>query len=160
MLLDEIGRGTSTYDGLALAWSIAEELTLRIGAFVLFATHYFEMTTLALDHKTVHNVHLDAVEHNNEVVFLHTVHDGSASKSYGIQVAKLAGIPSQSYEAREKLEQHGSGDLFEAAKPNISEFADDLLAEIEQIDADLMSPKDALAYIYALKEKISNQPTE
>lgn len=170
VLLDEIGRGTSTYDGLALAWSIAEELTVRIGAFVLFATHYFEMTTLALDHKTVHNVHLDAVEHNNEVVFLHTVHDGSASKSYGIQVAKLAGIPGrvirkalgrlQSYEAREKLEQHGSGDLFEDAKPNISEFADEVLAEIEQIDADLMSPKDALTYLYALKEKISNQPTE
>lgn len=170
VLLDEIGRGTSTYDGLALAWAIAEELTLRIGAFVLFATHYFEMTTLALDHKTVHNVHLDAVEHNNEVVFLHTVHDGSASKSYGIQVAKLAGIPSrvirkalgrlQSYEAKEKLEQHGSGDLFEDTKPDISAFADEVLAEIEQIDADVMSPKDALAYLYALKERISNQPTE
>ncbi|MXY51396.1 MAG: DNA mismatch repair protein MutS, partial [Gammaproteobacteria bacterium] len=93
VLLDEIGRGTSTYDGLALAWAIADHIARRIGAFALFATHYFELTALADDIATVANVHLDATEHRGEVVFLHAVRDGPANQSYGIQVAKLAGLP-------------------------------------------------------------------
>ena len=95
VLLDEIGRGTSTYDGLSLAWAISEELANNVRAFTLFATHFFELTELANQLPTADNVHLDAVEHNEEIVFLHSVEDGPASQSYGIQVAKLAGVPDQ-----------------------------------------------------------------
>ena len=93
VLLDEIGRGTSTYDGLALAWATAEHIARRIGAFTLFATHYFELTALPEAVATAANVHLDAARHGDEVVFLHSVRDGPASQSYGIEVAKLAGVP-------------------------------------------------------------------
>jgi DNA mismatch repair protein MutS len=93
VLMDEVGRGTSTYDGLSLAWACAEHLAKELQAFTLFATHYFEITTLAAQIPSVHNVHLSATEHNDNIVFLHSIEDGPASKSYGLQVAKLAGIP-------------------------------------------------------------------
>ncbi len=93
VLMDEIGRGTSTFDGLALAFAIARHLIEKNRAWTLFATHYFELTRLALDHPECANVHLDAVEHGKSVVFLHAVEEGPASQSYGIQVAALAGIP-------------------------------------------------------------------
>lgn len=93
VLMDEVGRGTSTYDGLSLAWACAEHLALSLKAFTLFATHYFEITTLAEQISTVANVHLSATEHNDTIVFLHSIEEGPASKSYGLQVAKLAGIP-------------------------------------------------------------------
>jgi len=93
VLLDEIGRGTSTYDGLALAWAAARHLAIRLRAFTLFATHYFELTALPEEFHGIANVHLDAVEHGTDVVFLHIVKDGPANQSYGVQVAKLAGVP-------------------------------------------------------------------
>src|SRR5581483_10573094 len=93
VLMDEVGRGTSTFDGLALAWAIARHLVERNRALSLFATHYFEMTRLALEYKEVANVHLDAVEHKDSIVFLHAVAEGPASQSYGLQVAALAGVP-------------------------------------------------------------------
>lgn len=93
VLMDEIGRGTSTYDGLSLAWASVEHLANNIGAYTLFATHYFEITALADSLNGVVNIHLDATEHNDDIVFLHNIQQGPASKSYGLQVAKLAGIP-------------------------------------------------------------------
>jgi DNA mismatch repair protein MutS len=93
VLMDEVGRGTSTFDGLALAWAIAKHLIEKNRAMSLFATHYFELTRLALEHKDVANVHLDAVEHKDSIVFLHAVEEGPASQSYGLQVAGLAGVP-------------------------------------------------------------------
>ena len=93
VLLDEIGRGTSTYDGLSLAWACAEMLALKTQAFTLFATHYFELTLLADQIKTLANVHLDAMEHNDNIIFMHAIQEGAASKSFGLQVAQLAGVP-------------------------------------------------------------------
>lgn len=170
VLLDEVGRGTSTYDGLALAWTIAEELAKRTGAFVLFATHYFEMTALAEEHGQVHNVHFDAVEHGNEVVFLHNVQDGSASKSYGIQVAKLAGIPGRvtrkavnrlhMLEANEAVNKNPSGEIFSTPEPVVSPFADEIISELEDVDVDSLTPRDALLLIYSLRDKIAEQNKE
>jgi DNA mismatch repair protein MutS len=94
VLMDEIGRGTSTFDGLALAWACAAYLADKLRAFTLFATHYFELTRLPEKHNGIANVHLDAVEHSDTIVFMHTVQEGPASRSYGLQVAALAGIPS------------------------------------------------------------------
>src|SRR5213075_2405660 len=93
VLMDEVGRGTSTFDGLSLAWAIARHLVEKNRSLSLFATHYFEMTRLALEYREVANVHLDAVEHKDTVVFLHAVEEGPASQSYGLQVAALAGVP-------------------------------------------------------------------
>ena len=93
VLMDEIGRGTSTYDGLSLAWACARHLGREIGAFTLFATHYFELTALADELPACANVHLDATEHADQLVFLHAVKEGPANQSYGLQVARLAGVP-------------------------------------------------------------------
>ena len=93
VLMDEIGRGTSTYDGLSLAWACAEQLAGPIRAFTLFATHYFELTQLPEKLPGLANVHLDAVEHGDTIAFMHAVQEGAASRSYGLQVAALAGVP-------------------------------------------------------------------
>jgi DNA mismatch repair protein MutS len=93
VLMDEIGRGTSTYDGLSLAWACASHIARRLGAFTLFATHYFELTELADEIPGVANAHLDATEHGDGIVFLHAVKPGPASRSYGLQVAQKAGVP-------------------------------------------------------------------
>ena len=93
VLMDEIGRGTSTFDGLSLAWACGVELATRIRAFTLFATHYFELTTLPEEYPGIANVHLDAVEHGDSIVFMHAVREGPANQSYGLQVAGLAGVP-------------------------------------------------------------------
>src|SRR4029077_19211936 len=93
ILLDEIGRGTSTFDGLSLAWAMAGDRATRVRAFALFATHYFELTTLATEVEGCANVHLDATEHGDGIVFLHAVKEGPANRSYGLQVAQLAGVP-------------------------------------------------------------------
>ena len=91
--MDEVGRGTSTYDGLSLAWSCAEHLATNVGALTLFATHYFEMTQLAEQLPNIDNLHLDATEYQDNIIFMHKVLRGPASQSYGLQVAKLAGVP-------------------------------------------------------------------
>jgi DNA mismatch repair protein MutS len=102
--MDEVGRGTSTFDGLSLAWSAVEYLANELGSYVLFATHYFELTTLAERLPNAANVHLTATEYEDDIVFMHQVHDGPASQSYGLQVAQLAGVPrSVILEARQKL---------------------------------------------------------
>lgn len=104
VLMDEVGRGTSTWDGLALAWACAEHLANRNKAMCLFATHYFELTTLAAQHAGVANVHLDAVEHSGRIVFMHAIKTGATDRSYGLQVAELAGLPQAALDsARERL---------------------------------------------------------
>jgi len=109
VILDEIGRGTSTYDGLSLAFACASHIARELRAFTLFATHYFELTELAGELPAVANVHLDATEHDEGIVFLHTVKPGPASKSYGLQVAQKAGVPREVIENAkiylEKLER-------------------------------------------------------
>ncbi len=162
VLMDEVGRGTSTFDGLALAWSIARHLVERNRSLSLFATHYFELTRLALDYKEVANVHLDAVEHKDTVVFLHAVEEGPASQSYGLQVAGLAGVPKavirQAKKYLQLLEESSitrgsTADLFSATKPVEAEPATDPLRdEIAQVNPDELTPREALELLYRLKK--------
>lgn len=123
VLMDEIGRGTSTYDGLSLAWACAEHLARQVGAFTLFATHYFEITSLPDSIAEMANVHLDATEHHDNIVFLHNIRQGPASKSYGLQVAKLAGIPAAVLEsAKQQLAnlERGSKSSLQPTEPAIT----------------------------------------
>ncbi len=168
VLLDEIGRGTSTYDGLALAWATAEHIARRIGAFTLFATHYFELTALPDEIDTAVNVHLDAVEHQGEVVFLHSVREGPASQSYGIEVAKLAGVPGtvlndarrrlRDLETRHRDRETSQPDLFrnqpEVQDGSRSETNDrnEVLDRLGELDPDALTPRDALDALYELKK--------
>ena len=164
VLMDEIGRGTSTFDGLALAWAVATELALNIRALTLFATHYFELTRLAEDHDGIANVHLDAREHGDRIVFLHSVREGPASQSYGIQVAKLAGVPkpviAQARRHLNRLENEAANahspqlGLFSATPPDSSpEPEPDPVRElIEDIDPDDLSPREALDWLYRIKK--------
>ncbi len=158
VLMDEIGRGTSTFDGLALAWACADHLALKSSALTLFATHYFELTQLPEQYSNIENVHLDAVEHGDDIIFMHSVKPGPANQSYGLQVARLAGIPAQTIQlARQKLhllEQQSTqpqGDLFHLPAAVEDTTAQTLLVELEAIDADELSPKQALDLIYHLK---------
>jgi len=162
VLMDEIGRGTSTFDGLALAWAIARHLVEKNRAYTLFATHYFELTRLAEDYREVANVHLDAVEHKDRIVFLHAVEEGPASQSYGLQVAQLAGVPGAVIRnARRKLTDLESaaspqGDLFFGAPPQAATEptgpdAQPLLARLAGIDPDGLAPREALDLLYELK---------
>jgi len=161
VLMDEVGRGTSTFDGLSLAWACAEHLAQKTNAFTLFATHYFELTTLPEKHANVANVHLTATEHNDSIVFLHTVHDGPASKSYGIQVAQLAGVPQKVISQAQKQLRilENGGQKIQVSPPPLQ---DDLFAEVEpteveitlsELDVDGLTPRDALKLLYELKEK-------
>ncbi|MBI5936369.1 MAG: DNA mismatch repair protein MutS [Betaproteobacteria bacterium] len=160
VLLDEIGRGTSTFDGMALAWACARQLAEKTQAYTLFATHYFELTQLAQDYKTIANVHLDAVESGGGLVFLHSVEEGPASQSYGIQVAKLAGVPGAVIAAaKRKLSQletqqvieHGQGDLF-APAPAAEAEPHPALEQLAALNPDELSPKAALEAVYALRK--------
>jgi DNA mismatch repair protein MutS len=160
VLMDEIGRGTSTFDGLSLAWAIARHLAERSRAWCLFATHYFELTRLAAEHADVANVHLDAVEHHDRIVFLHAVEDGPASQSYGLQVAQLAGVPASVIRAaRRKLAELESassaqGDLFFGAPTPVATDAPTASAVEEALaalDPDALSPREALDALYRLK---------
>jgi DNA mismatch repair protein MutS len=166
VLMDEIGRGTSTYDGLALAWACAVYLARRIGAYTLFATHYFELTKLEETQPSVANVHLRAVEHKDRIVFLHSVERGPANQSYGLQVAALAGVPSMVLKQARKhlalLEQQQRMDgpqlglfdqgVYEEHEVEEEEREDALRARIEEIDPDALSPREALALLYELKQ--------
>ncbi|MEQ1591830.1 MAG: DNA mismatch repair protein MutS [Thiobacillaceae bacterium] len=160
VLLDEIGRGTSTFDGLALAWAVARHLLTATRAFTLFATHYFELTQLPQEFRQAANVHLDAVEHGDDLVFLHAVEDGPASQSYGIQVARLAGIPSPVILAARRrlreledaqLQPGPQGDLFTAHLPADEPPPHPALDQLRELDPDTLSPKAALDMLYALK---------
>ncbi len=165
VLIDEIGRGTSTFDGLALAFAIARHLLDKNRCRTLFATHYFEMTRLAVDYAECANVHLDAIEHGHKIVFLHALEEGPASQSYGIQVAALAGIPgSVIRDAKRRLtllenRQIGDGaqpDLFAAAPPAEPAEAPPhpALEALRDIDPDTLTPKAALDLLYELKRRL------
>ena len=162
VLMDEVGRGTSTFDGLALAWAIARQLIERNKSLTLFATHYFEMTRLALEYKEAVNVHLDAVEHKDTIVFMHAVEEGPASQSYGLQVAQLAGVPKGVIRnARRYLQmledasltRGGQTDLFAAGKsePEPPKEADALRETLEATNPDELTPREALELLYKLK---------
>ena len=176
ILMDEIGRGTSTFDGLSLAWAIARHIATRLKSFTLFATHYFELTTLATEVEGCMNVHLDATEHGDGIVFLHAVKEGPASRSYGLQVAQLAGVPRDVIgQARQYLEaleaqrdraaegnSNGSAqkDLF-AMAPSRAPAArvaeptpatDEIRAALEALDPDELSPRAALDALYKLRK--------
>ncbi|HSO06117.1 MAG TPA: DNA mismatch repair protein MutS [Pelomicrobium sp.] len=161
VLMDEVGRGTSTFDGLALAWAIACHLVETKRCFTLFATHYFELTQLAGLYPDAANAHLDAVEHGHKVVFLHSVEEGPASQSYGLQVAALAGVPAavvrQARRHLARLESEGltrdrQGDLFAAppAEPAAAAPPHPLLARLAEVDPDTLTPRAALDLVYEL----------
>ncbi len=164
VLLDEIGRGTSTFDGLSLAWAVAKQLLEKNKSFTLFATHYFELTRIVDDFKHAANIHLDAVEHGNGIVFLHKVEEGAANQSYGIQVAQLAGIPkSVVAAAKRKLTQLENNqisknanqpDMFTANVEPAPIAEHPVIAELEAIQPDDLTPKQALELLYQLKNKI------
>jgi DNA mismatch repair protein MutS len=155
VLLDEIGRGTSTYDGLALAWACASYLARELRAFTLFATHYFELTALAEQLPGVANVHLAATEHRQQIVFLHAVREGPASQSYGIQVARLAGVPNAVLaNASRKLQELEVAAAAAVAVPQGDLFAsrdrNPLRDQLASIDPDALSPRDAHSLLAAL----------
>jgi DNA mismatch repair protein MutS len=161
ILMDEVGRGTSTFDGLSLAWACAEHLAKQNKAFTLFATHYFELTALADEQKTIQNVHLEAVEHGDKIIFLHAVKDGPASQSYGLQVAALAGVPQTVInQAREKLQQleHHSylNQQQEAGNHQLDLFSNQdhhpAVTLLQEIEPDNTSPRQALDWLYRLKD--------
>jgi DNA mismatch repair protein MutS len=173
VLIDEIGRGTSTFDGLALAWAIAHHLAEKNRSLALFATHYFELTALPAEIDGCANIHFDAVEHGDSIVFLHAVADGPANRSYGLQVAKLAGVPSEairrarSYLAR--LDKFNAAtatqhDLFAPAADGTADRGADApaptdatFAQLAALDPDTMTPRDALAALYELKKLLAGK---
>ncbi len=163
VLMDEIGRGTSTYDGLSLAGACAEHLVKHQGSLSLFATHYFELTAMENQLPAIKNVHLDATEHGDGIVFLHAVRPGPANQSYGLQVASLAGIPQQVIkQAQERLieleEEQGSQTTVASSstrQPQMSLFSRSAVEElVRDMDPDQMTPKDALDAIYQLKKSL------
>jgi DNA mismatch repair protein MutS len=160
VLMDEVGRGTSTFDGMALAFAIARHLLEKNRGYALFSTHYFELTRLAEDYPECANVHLDAVEHGHSIVFLHAVEEGPASQSYGIQVAALAGIPASVVrDAKRRLRQLENravdagpqGDLFAAAPEPVEAEPHPALDALRALDPDSLSPREALDRLYELK---------
>jgi DNA mismatch repair protein MutS len=175
ILMDEIGRGTSTYDGLALAWATARHIATKVRAFTLFATHYFELTAMAEDTDGVRNVHLDATEHGDGIVFLHAVKPGPANRSYGLAVAQLAGVPreviTQAKRHLERLEAGQSGATPAARAPSpqaelplfatsastappaivVDPIATKLRDAVTALDPDALTPRAALDALYHLR---------
>ncbi len=174
VLMDEVGRGTSTFDGLALAWAIALWLLEQCKSYTLFATHYFELTQLPQSHQGCANIHLSAVEHKDSIVFLHAIEEGPASQSYGLQVAQLAGVPQAVIKAARKhlamlesqsLQAESQFDLFAAAQHS-KQAADHSLTiatqsdrsesaaeqALHELDPDSLSPREALEVLYRLKK--------
>jgi DNA mismatch repair protein MutS len=161
VLMDEIGRGTSTYDGLSLAWACATHIAKHVRAFTLFATHYFELTSLAGELDACANVHLDATEHADQLIFLHTVKEGPANQSYGLQVAALAGVPPKVITAarkylveleRRSVETHAQRPQQELPlEQPIQIETHAALEALEKIDPDAMTPREALEAMYRLK---------
>jgi DNA mismatch repair protein MutS len=176
--MDEIGRGTSTYDGLSLAWAVARHIARVNRSFALFATHYFELTNLAQEIDGIANVHLDATEHRDGIVFLHAVKDGPASRSYGLAVAQLAGVPRETIAAaREYLSAlekgtHGAAHdnapagrgrgknpstpqaqlpLEPPAPPPPDPRLLELEAAVRSVNADDLTPRAALDLVYKLR---------
>lgn len=165
VLMDEIGRGTSTYDGLSLAWACAESLAGRIKAMTLFASHYFELTTLPEKMEGVVNVHLDAVEHGDTIAFMHRVQEGAASKSYGLSVAALAGVPrevikraSQKLRELETLSTCALAGSVDGSQLSLLQQEEQPVAAaveaLENLDPDSLSPRQALECLYRLKKML------
>ncbi|HEX5125796.1 MAG TPA: DNA mismatch repair protein MutS, partial [Rhodocyclaceae bacterium] len=164
VLMDEIGRGTSTFDGMALAFSIARHLLDKNRSYALFSTHYFELPRLGQEYPECVNVHLGAVEHGHSIVFLHAVEEGPASQSYGIEVAALAGIPAsvvrdakRRLRALENREISGGSqdDLFAALPiPEPAMPSHPALTLLGELDPDSMSPREALEVLYKLKKGV------
>jgi DNA mismatch repair protein MutS len=173
VLMDEIGRGTSTFDGLSLAWACGMELATRIRAFTLFATHYFELTTLPDEFPGIANVHLDAVEHGDSIVFLHAVREGPANQSYGLQVAALAGVPvivikrarSRLRELEESAQRHAEQQVNQlslaltdgGAAPPTEATDSPLLTSLEELEPDELTPREALEAMYRLKRLMKEE---
>ncbi|MCP3869685.1 MAG: DNA mismatch repair protein MutS [Gammaproteobacteria bacterium] len=172
VLMDEIGRGTSTFDGLSLAWACAVDLATRVRAFTLFATHYFELTTLPEEYPGIANVHLDAVEHGESIVFLHAVREGPANQSYGLQVAALAGVPREIVDrarnklseleqtARHQAEQQATQlSLFAPpAQPTPDPKPTPVIDALSALDPDDLTPRQALTELYRLKKMALDKP--
>lgn len=183
VIMDEIGRGTSTFDGLSLAWATASSLATKTKALTLFATHYFELTHLPKIIPCINNAHLDAIEHEDKIVFLHTLQDGPANKSYGLQVAQLAGIPrSVINDAKQKLKQlekyseaadfaqdqiQNSNTILSPSKAGNNPSQLDLFTEepneqneviskIQSIDPNNLSPKESLEILFELKDLLES----
>ncbi|MQL49025.1 DNA mismatch repair protein MutS [Photorhabdus khanii] len=162
VLMDEIGRGTSTYDGLSLAWACAENLANRIKAMTLFATHYFELTTLPEKLEGVVNIHLDAVEHGDTIAFMHSVQEGAASKSYGLAVASLAGVPREVIKrARQKLKEleslSNNATASHVDTPQLALLTEETspaVEALENLNPDSLTPRQALEWIYRLKDMV------
>lgn len=160
VLMDEIGRGTSTFDGLSLAWACAEELATSSRAFTLFATHYFELTVLPETHPTIHNVHINAVEHDDKIVFLHSVKPGPANQSYGLQVAQLAGLPHAVIRnARKRLAELEAKSLAADISPQLGLPLEEIKLEtpaaiklLNNVDPDTLTPRQAHELLYQLKD--------
>ena len=163
ILMDEIGRGTSTFDGLSLAWACADYLARQTRAYTLFATHYFELTSLAEEQDCIHNIHLDAMEHGDKIVFLHAVKDGPASQSYGLQVAALAGVPQSVIDQAKAKLLHLENNAYieQQGQSEINQF--DLFTSrechpavvlLEELDPDNLSPRQALDVLYRLKKML------
>jgi DNA mismatch repair protein MutS len=161
VLMDEVGRGTSTFDGLSLAWAAAVQLARSVKAFTLFSTHYFELTRLPEQCPTMANVHLDATEHQDHVVFLHNIQEGPANRSFGLQVAKLAGIPAPVLQAaQEKLLELERGAILEQQANADFRAQDDLFSALQPhpvidllkaVNVDDLTPREALDTLYELK---------
>ena len=160
VLMDEIGRGTSTYDGLSLAWACAASWPTKIRAYTLFATHYFELTVLPEQYPGIANVHLDAVEHGDRIVFLHAVKTGPADRSYGLHVAALAGVPQSVIAAArrrlQELEAQAPLPAVEAVnRPQLNLFTEECthpaLSALATLHPDELSPRQALEALYHLK---------
>ncbi len=166
VLMDEIGRGTSTFDGLSLAWAAAHHMGEKVRAFTLFATHYFELTALANEIPACANVHLDATEHRGQLVFLHAVKGGPANQSYGLQVASLAGVPpavirrARGYLRTLESQQLGRDSGPQAQLPLVmggaderdGDGADDALRDLlDEVDPDSLTPKEALELLYRIR---------
>ena len=165
ILMDEIGRGTSTFDGISIAWAVARHMAEKTRAYTLFATHYFELTQLNQEYRTLANVHLDAVETAAGLTFLHAVEDGPASQSYGLQVAKLAGVPGQVINAarrklvmleNQQIAPSNQGDLFAAVvpAPPLDLASSPALERLTEIDPDELTPKQALEALYELRRLV------
>ncbi|MCP5157877.1 MAG: DNA mismatch repair protein MutS [Gammaproteobacteria bacterium] len=162
VLIDEIGRGTSTFDGLALAWACAAHLASTVRALTLFATHYFELTRLPDEQSGIANIHLDAVEHGERIVFLHRVQEGPASRSYGLQVAALAGVPlAVIRQARQRLRLlerqmlRREAPVWSEDKPQLSLFGEGthpVVAALADLDLETLTPEQALAELKRLQK--------
>jgi DNA mismatch repair protein MutS len=157
VLMDEIGRGTSTFDGLSLAWACAHHLASSNRAYTLFATHYFELTALPDELAGIANVHIDAVEHGEKIVFLHSVKPGPANQSYGLQVAQLAGVPAEVIsQARKKLVELEQNSIEARADSGQFEMFSNrphpVIERLQDMDVDRFSPREALDLLYQLKK--------